>query len=179
MQTLLVAPQHNEVDYLLEGFRSEGYNTESVLLGSIEGATIRALEITVATGGHGKAQFAAQTQYLISHLPAVDLVICAGASGSLVNSLSIGDVIVGTNTIELDYHLRFAGKPLPVHAGHSQSIGQLQEVTRSTHFPFDIHFGRIASGDEDIIDRERARELHAKTNALCFAWEGSVGARAV
>lgn len=178
MQKLLIAPQCNEFDYLLEGFHSEGYKTDSVLVGSIKGAKIPELEITVATGGHGKAQFAAQTQYLISRLPNVELVICIGASGALVESLSIGDVIVATNTIEHDYQLCFTEEPLPVHAGHSQSIDQLQDIVRNTHFPFEIYFERIASGDEDIIDRERANQLHAKTDALCVAWEGSGGARA-
>lgn len=178
MQKLLIAPQCNEFDYLLKGFVSKGYKTDNILFGSIEGAKIPELEIMVATGGHGKAQFAAQTQYLISRLPNVGLVICVGASGSLVEALSIGDVIVATNTIEHDYQLRFTEEPLPVHSGHSQSIDQLQNSIKNTHFPFGIYFGRIASGDEDIIDPERANELHAETDALCVAWEGSGGARA-
>lgn len=45
-------------------------------------------------------------------------------------------------------------------------------------FPFGVHFGPIASGDEDIVDEERAYALHAETAALCVAWEGSGGARA-
>ena len=45
-------------------------------------------------------------------------------------------------------------------------------------FPFNVHFGVIASGDEDIVDPTRAAELRETTNALCVAWEGSGGARA-
>jgi adenosylhomocysteine nucleosidase len=36
----------------------------------------------------------------------------------------------------------------------------------------------VASGDEDIVDHKRARELHAQSGALCVAWEGAGGARA-
>lgn len=43
---------------------------------------------------------------------------------------------------------------------------------------FRIHFGIVASGDEDVIERARAEELHNLTNALAVAWEGAGGARA-
>lgn len=178
MQVLLITPQREEFNYFLKGLLKEGCVLKNVLLGSIEGAKTRDLEITVATGGHGKAQFAAQTQYLISRLPGIDLVICAGASGSLVKHLSVGDIVVATSTIEHDYKLRFVEEPLPVHSGHTESINQLQDIAEQVYFPFEIHFGRIASGDEDIINREQAKKLRARTDALCVAWEGSGGARA-
>jgi nucleoside phosphorylase len=40
-------------------------------------------------------------------------VICAGAAGSLVPELSVGDVAVGTETVEHDYRLLFATAALP------------------------------------------------------------------
>jgi nucleoside phosphorylase len=43
---------------------------------------------------------------------------------------------------------------------------------------YEIHFGKIASGDEDIFERSGAEELHNHTNALAVAWEGAGGARA-
>jgi hypothetical protein len=39
-------------------------------------------------------------------------------------------------------------------------------------FPFRVHFGAIASGDEDIIDADRRVEVLVATRALCVAWEG-------
>ena len=41
-----------------------------------------------------------------------------------------------------------------------------------------VIFGTIASGDEDVIDPIRARELQAETGAACVAWEGAGAARA-
>lgn len=38
--------------------------------------------------------------------------------------------------------------------------------------------GPIASGDEDVTDIARARDLYAQTGALCVAWEGAGAARA-
>ena len=51
-------------------------------------------------------QFAVQAQYLIDRFPSVELVIGAGAAGSLAPELSIGDVVVGTETVEHDYRQR-------------------------------------------------------------------------
>lgn len=48
---------------------------------------------------------------------------------------------------------------------------------RHRPFSFDVHFGRIASGDEDVIDPDRALEIREATGALCAAWEGAGGAR--
>jgi adenosylhomocysteine nucleosidase len=41
-----------------------------------------------------------------------------------------------------------------------------------------VHYGIIASGDEDIVALERAQALHAQTQALAVAWEGAGVARA-
>ena len=43
---------------------------------------------------------------------------------------------------------------------------------------FRVHFGPIASGDEDVVETERGKELHESTGALAVAWEGAGGARA-
>src|SRR6266850_689065 len=61
--------------------------------------------IVVTPGGHGKTQFAVQAQYLIGAFQSVELVICAGAAGSLAPQLSVGDVVVGRATVEHDYLL--------------------------------------------------------------------------
>lgn len=41
-----------------------------------------------------------------------------------------------------------------------------------------VHFGAIASGDEDIVGEARRTELRASTGAIAVAWEGAGGARA-
>ncbi len=43
---------------------------------------------------------------------------------------------------------------------------------------FRVHFGPIASGDEDIVDVARGQELRETTGAVAVAWEGAGGARA-
>jgi adenosylhomocysteine nucleosidase len=84
----------------------------------VEAAYISRWRALVAPGGHGKTQFAVQAQYLIGRFPSTALVICAGAAGTLSSRLSVGDVVVGMETVEHDYRLLFASRPLPRFQGH-------------------------------------------------------------
>src|SRR6516164_11183647 len=92
----------------------------------IEAAHVRDWRALVAPGGHGKTQFAVQAQYLIDRFPSMGFVICAGAAGSLAPELSVGDVVVGTETVEHDYRVLFATRPLPRFPGHGPSIDALR-----------------------------------------------------
>jgi adenosylhomocysteine nucleosidase len=175
---LVVTPQIEEAEALLAGFRQNGLLAHDVRIGALPCTAVPSLDMLVAVGGNGKAQFGVQTQHLIGHCPQAKLLICAGAAGRLAGALSVGDVVVATSTIEHDYWERFTLKPLPCHDGDAEVLGQFARVAGVREFPFRVHFGPIASGDEDIIDAQRSAEVHAATQALCVAWEGSGGARA-
>src|SRR5262249_20722267 len=43
---------------------------------------------------------------------------------------------------------------------------------------FSVHYGIVASGDEDIVTSDRATALREATGAIAVAWEGAGGARA-
>lgn len=143
----------------------------------IEAAYVADWRALVAPRGYGKTQFAVQAQYLIDLFHSVELVICAGAAGSLAPELSIGDVVVGAETVEHDYRLLFATRPLPHFHGHGPPIEALR---RSAHgvSGFEVAFDVIASGDEDVVSSERAQAIRDQTGAVCVAWEDSGAARA-
>jgi adenosylhomocysteine nucleosidase len=143
----------------------------------IDAAYIRDWHALVAPGGHGKTQFGVQAQYLIGRFRSVELVICAGAAGSLAPDLAVGDVVVGTETVEHDYRLLFATRPLPRFAGHGPSIADLRRPARHVS-GFRVIFDVIAGGDEDVVTSARARAIREQTGAACVAWEGSGAARA-
>lgn len=131
----------------------------------------------LAVGGHGKVHFALRTQSLILELKP-KLVVCAGACGSLSPDVRPLDVVVAERTIEHDFKLRFIKKPEPTFDGDGAVVARLKKEFAIRAGDFAIHFGVIASGDEDVIDPERARELRQQTGALAVAWEGAGGARA-
>ena len=104
-------------------------------------------------------------------------MICAGAAGALVDSLAVGDVVIATETVEHDIHNKF-GKPLlPRFCGSEVMLAHCREIQLATD-GFKVHYGGVASGDEDVVELERRQTLYLQTGALAVAWEGAGGARA-
>lgn len=132
-------------------------------------------DLALAVGGHGKVQFALTTQHLCREL-SPRLVICAGAAGALHSDVDPLDVIAAERTIEHDFNLRFEKRPLPTFTGDAAALNHLRAL--GVWSGFRLHFGTIASGDEDIIDTSRADAIRATTEGLAVAWEGAGGARA-
>jgi adenosylhomocysteine nucleosidase len=131
-RALILAPLAEERAMLLHVF-GERRPIELIEPGEhlrIPCAYIAAWRALVAPGGHGKAQFAAQSQYVIDQFPSAELVICAGAAGSLHPDLTTGDVVVGTETVEHDFRLLFATRPLPRFPGHAPSLARLRTAAQ-------------------------------------------------
>jgi adenosylhomocysteine nucleosidase len=177
MNIVLLTPLVEEQEALSAALSRVGHIPVSHRVGRLLCARFPAMALTLAVGGHGKAQFALQTQHLLDH-GAADLVICAGAAGSLCPDIGVGDIVAATHTVEHDYTLRFVRRPLPRFTTHAGALDGLKQAHARTQLPFRLHFGPIASGDEDVVCSVRAAELARKTEALCVAWEGSGAARA-
>ncbi len=173
---LLVTPLKDEYIYLAEGISFFGFESFQDKIGKLNVIRFPKLNLTLARGGHGKTQFAIHTQYLLDRSQN-KLLICAGAAGALSPNIVIGDVIVATSTIEHDYHEKFSIQSKPQFLGHEESISRIRSL-RIQNANFNIHFGVMASGDEDVIDIQRGTELHQLHGALAVAWEGAGGARA-
>ena len=169
---LVVAPQIEEVAALLRRFRERGLLAYERQVGRLRCTLIPALDMLVTVGGNGKAQFGLQAQHLIDQCPDASLLTCVGAAGRLAERVSVGDVVVATSTIEHDYKERFISELLPSREGHAEALSQLMRAIATHDLPFRVHFGPIASGDEDIVDGDRSAEILASTHALCVAWEG-------
>ena len=136
--------------------------------------------LILAQGGLGKAQFGVQTQHLINHLG-------TGRSGGVRRhmrtagrTLSVGDVVVATQTVEHDFNRGQAliTLPLPTFEGDAALIDKLEGVAERKDFGFGVRFGGVASGDEGIASERRIKEVRADTGAVVVAWEGAGGARA-
>ncbi len=143
-------------------------------LEALRSAGLAGPRVRVEVGGHGKIQFALRTQSFIVEVKP-ELVICAGACGALSPGVKALDVVVAEATVEHDFRLRFVERPLPSFTGHSESLTRLKNYATQK---FGVHFGVVASGDEDIVDGVRAEEIRKLTGAVAVAWEGAGGARA-
>jgi len=170
MKILAIIPTQTELDFFLQACRSRGYRAQATRIGKLTTTCFPALEMAVAHGGLGKTQFAVQTQHLID-MAHWDLVICAGAAGALVNDLSIGDVVIATESVEHDIKNKF-GRPLLPRFDGAENILKLCRQTLQSELAFHVHFGPIASGDEDVVESERRESIQMQTGALAVAWEG-------
>lgn len=130
--------------------------------------------LDLAAGGLGKVQFALTAQHLMRELTP-RLVIGAGAAGALNSTVRPLDIVVSESVIEHDFTARMVKSPLPKFESDAASVTRLK---RHRFDDFKVHFGAIASGDEDVIDEERRTHVLEKTGALACAWEGAGLARA-
>lgn len=176
MSVLIVTPLQEEQELLLQCWRKQNLSAQSLTVGRLPAFYFPDLDITLACGGLGKTQFGLQTQHVLDFCPDIQVLICAGAAGALAEHLQVGDVIVATETVEHDCIHKFVKRPPPRFEGSPLLIQQIKQVSTLIS-SFNLYFGVIASGDEDIIERERAEEIRSLTGAVAVAWEGAGGAR--
>jgi adenosylhomocysteine nucleosidase len=166
-RTLVVVPTEQELGLFLAALSDAGASPRPSTSGRLPTFDVADLSLVIAPGGLGKTQFAVQTQYLLGH-GSWSLVMCAGAAGALCDDLAIGDVVVATETVEHDIR-KVSRRWIPRFAGHA---------VKSSVSAVRVHYGVIASGDEDVVSASRRRELREETSAIAVAWEGAGGARA-
>jgi adenosylhomocysteine nucleosidase len=176
MKILTVVPTKVEFASFVTAGREHGYPVEVITTGRLPVTHFAMLDLAVASGGLGKVQFAVQTQHLID-TGQWDAVICAGACGALVTDLAVGDVVISTETVEHDIRNKFSKAPLPRFSGSAEMIERCHRALKIGP-EFKVHYGPIASGDEDVMDAERRADIQARTAAVAVAWEGAGGARA-
>jgi len=177
MKTLVMIPVQQEYQLFLESCRTHEFRAEDATIGRLLVQPFPDLDLTVSRGGLGKVQFAIQTQHLLDAEPGWELVICAGAAGALENDLLAGDIVVATETVEHDIRNKFGMPRVPRYPGDEATVVLLRKIA-PTIGSFQIRFGPIASGDEDVIEVKRQEEIKKLTGAIAVAWEGAGGARA-
>lgn len=176
MRMLVVIPTQLELDLFLRACQDLGHRAKAGTAGRLSVHWFAALDVAVAHGGLGKTQFAVQTQHLIDAFES-DWVLCAGAAGALVDDLNVGDVVIATETIEHDIRNHFANPLLPRFDGAAAIVERCRQCLPLAG-EFAVHFGAVASGDEDVVSPERREAIRQRTGALVVAWEGAGGARA-
>lgn len=177
MKTLIVMPLQKELDGFLQGCASQNVIMTEGKTGRLPSVELPDYNLTLACGGLGKAQFGVQTQHLLEQGVDWGLMVCAGAAGGLADRVAVGDIVIGSETIEHDINNKFGPPRLPRFMASEAVVNALNAVAL-TDSTFKVHTGPIAAGDEDVVDLDRRAALVARTGALAVAWEGAGGARA-
>ena len=137
------------------------------------------LDLEIYCSGHGKTQTAIKTLQILRLAPKSQKVFLIGSAGSLQSQVQTLDVVLGQGSFEHDFKSSIPHLSMPTHS--EQNLVVEKSIFKNlTNLNFQIHLGLIASGDEDILDPERARQILVSSNqkALAVAWEGSGFARA-
>lgn len=175
MVILAMVPTQRELDSLTTSMK--GY-TGYVQLGRVSVQEYFDGKLLVSLGGVGKAQMAAQSQYLIDRIPGLRLLICAGTAGALISKLYPSDLIVATSTIEHDFISGLVPAPQPEFFGDANAIAFLQSLKENSLVSFRVKFGSVASGDESVISSHRKESIYLSTRSYAVAFEGAGAARA-
>ncbi|MDC7221205.1 MAG: 5'-methylthioadenosine/S-adenosylhomocysteine nucleosidase [Spirochaetales bacterium] len=175
MATLIVIPTKIELNPFLERLKSLSVG-EPFIIDKREISYFPRLELYVAPGGLGKAQFAVQTQFYLDHIDGLERVFCLGAAGSLEVNVKLFDIVIGVKTIEHD--IKTSRKQLIPCFEADRELIETMRRCGSDSGNFTLHFGPIASGDEEVSCEESKERVAGRTKALAVAWEGAGGARA-
>ena len=163
---MVVVPLKREFRLLVESLEALGYSSKK----APRTATFKDLNTICVHGGSGKVDFALYTYHYLKKYP-IKEVIGMGTCGALNEKLNPMDVVIGVKIIEHDYKSCIDQK-------QPQFTPPLFWLTEIKSHLIECFFGVIASGDEDIVDTQRACELRKNTYADAVAWEGAGGARA-
>lgn len=171
MNTLVVTPCKIEFESALQSLKAKTDTAETVGAFNHELYFFPELNIYLGMGGHGKVEYALKVQSYLNRLTNIKRVYCAGAAGGISPKRKIFDIIFAQTTFEHDYKERFDNDPVPEFACCPQALKQAEQKES-------LIIGKVASGDEDIICSQRAKELFDFSQADVVAWEGAGGARA-
>jgi adenosylhomocysteine nucleosidase len=164
-----VVPLAKEAERLIE--RLHGAERSELHGRRLFRGTLAKRDTAIILSGCGKVLAASSTQLLIDRL-APSLVFHLGTAGAISPELEVGDLVVGQEVLEHD-HLNLFPKPhpAPVTPSDPPTVERLRRFLPGRGSR--VHFGRILSGDQDIVEDARRRELHDRCGGLCVDWESS------
>jgi adenosylhomocysteine nucleosidase len=176
MEKLIIVPTVGEFDCFVEYWRANGFEMRQTEIGRIHAISIASLGLVMAIGGLGKVQMAVHTQHMLDMMPEIGIAVCAGAGGSLLTETKLAHVVVSTEIIEHDIRKK-GSNLLPRFSISTKLLEEIKHCASGKKEPV-IHFGPIASGDEDIWDEPIKQALHDRTGAIAVGWEGAGLAKA-
>ena len=142
--------------------------------------TLAGKEVVVVQCGVGKVNAALCTQVLADKFN-VSAIINTGIAGSLQAEINIGDVVLSEDAIYHDMDVTVFGYA----AGEVPGIGRVSfpadrhlievaaESCREANPDIDVFVGRVVSGDQFIMSREKKEWLKANFGGFCTEMEGA------
>ena len=134
----------------------------------------------VVKSGIGKVNMAACTQILAS-IYGVDALINTGVAGGLYGPITIGDIVISSDTLQHDMDATGFGYDLGVIPQMEQSvfygdqnlIAKAKEACEEVNPEISVYVGRVLSGDQFISSDEKKNDLIQQFQGYCAEMEGA------
>ncbi len=132
----------------------------------------------VVRSGIGKVNAAVCAQVLID-LYAVDCIINVGVAGALDRSLTIGDIVISSDTVYHDFDTTVLGDEPGVISRMDESffpadeglVKLAKDTVEALGYP--VCIGRVASGDRFVASSEEKAKIKSLFKAVCCEMEGA------
>lgn len=161
-----VIPLESEAKFLLN--KIEIIKDDFLLHRRLILAQLRNNNIVIMISGCGKIRTASATQLLIDQFRP-NFLIHYGSAGAISPKIKIGNIICATEVIEHDVEILFPKKILPpIYKIEKSIIDKIKKIKN-----LNLVFGRIISGDKDVVSLKEKKRLFIKYKALSVDWESA------
>lgn len=135
-------------------------------------------EVVVVQSGVGKVNAAMCTQILIDIFK-VDILINLGVAGAVHPDLSLGDLVISTDSVQYDMDARAFGHPLgeipnlgvTFFKADERLIEKAEDAARNLNLSY--HKGRVMTADLGVDSPKLKKQLIKEFNGLCVEMEGA------
>ena len=165
----IIVAELEELESVLEkvnNVKEETYKDKVFYTGTIKNKNVVIVRCAV-----GKVNAARTCQMLIDRYD-VSLIINIGVSGSVDNTLDIGDIVVGDKLVQHDFDVTGFGRKL----GEIEGIGiyietnpKLIDILKGKN----VRIGCIATADKFVTKIDDKNFIRETFNALCVEMEGA------
>ena len=153
--------------------------TKSVSVGKIafSQGKIAGRSVVVCLSGIGKVHAAAAATVMSERFAGIGLIINLGVAGGIMPGIRQGELVVATEAVQHDFDAVAEGYPKGRVAGYQKTgfdsdpsaVEKMCAVLENRGFRY--HKGIIASGDQFIWDKQKARALYTEFGALACDME--------
>ncbi len=178
MQVGIIAALKEEIEPLVESM----HDVETSKWGrrSVHQGRIGANQVVAVAGGVGKVKAAACTQYVIDRF-SLDALICTGVAGAVNPRLQAGDVVISEKTLQHDFDpgdpellKKFRKRWVQADAG---LVKLALQAAKQLSLADSCHPGKVLTGDQAIVSRERRQWLWKTFRGDCVDMESAAVAQ--
>lgn len=174
----IIGAMIEEVEILRDKMEIE--KTETVAGMEFYKGTLDGEEIVLVQSGVGKVNAAACTQILVDHFD-VDYLINSGVAGGTHPDITVGDIVISTDTVQHDVDVTAFGEEPGIISRMDTSyfeadeklINLAQAASEKLTDDINVFQGRIASGDQFIADAEVQAKIMENFAPYAVEMEGA------